>query len=138
MDTLSQLRPSLARLAMIIQNLPLLLVPTREADFEKRILDLFRRYFTACNFLSDVDRAHAAWQSLHRSGQRNVLEDHKSALDYMSTVIYRALRSCETMHSGKRGKLLTEPLWPPFDAACECASARLAAPLRAADSAHRT
>jgi hypothetical protein len=77
---------TLQRLSIIIQNLHLLMIPTRSIVFDDYIFKLFRRYFVTCNLLEDAERAHSAWISLHRAGMIKVLEHPMISLDYLSTL----------------------------------------------------
>lgn len=90
------LHSTLNRLSVIIQNLPLLLVErTSDREFNHSLLRLFRRYFTVCKLLKNVNKAQTAWRCLHETSQDNVLEDASIFQDYLFTMFEKQLNDLE-------------------------------------------
>jgi hypothetical protein len=92
------LEPTLKRLAIIIQNFPLLLVErTPDNLFNDGLLKLFERYFTVCNMLDDSTKARNAWKSLLKTNQTNVLQEPTIFVNYMRTVLKSLMDRLKTM-----------------------------------------
>jgi hypothetical protein len=86
-DDKEPLQETLTRLALLIQNMHILMVHTYAQKFEDCTHQLFKRYITACRVTGSAEKARSAWNALLRTSNSLLLQDVDMCMSYIATLL---------------------------------------------------